>query len=436
MKTIGIVGAGMLGLVLALRLSEKGFKVTLIEGGNEAGGLASPMKIGEFMWDRFYHVILLSDSNLLVLLDQLGLRDKVQWKQTRTGFYVDGYLYSMSDVKEFLGFPPLTLLDRLRLGFTIFYVSRIKSSARLEGIPVAEWLARLSGCRTFEKIWLPLLKSKLGENYKSTSAAFIWAIIARMYAARRSGLKKEMFGYANGGYATILNGLQDLLTEMGVQVICNTPVNQIESTASGVGLQAGKNLRMHFDNTILTIPCSDIPTICPQLVNAEKERLSKVRYQGIICAAMLMKKPLSDYYITNITEDYVPYTAVIEMTALVDKDQFDGRSLIYLPRYVSADDPLWSMGDEQILQEFTKALDSMYPEFKKDDIVWSGIERTPVALPIPTMNYSSEALPPYMTSLEHIFMVNSAQIADGTMNVNEIVGLANRRASEIASYLS
>jgi hypothetical protein len=43
----------------------------------------------------------------------------------------------------------------------------------------------------------------LGENYKNTSASFIWSTIQRMYAARRSGLKKEMFGYVNGGYETI-----------------------------------------------------------------------------------------------------------------------------------------------------------------------------------------------------------------------------------------
>ena len=62
------------------------------------------------------------------------------------------------------------------------------------------WLRRWSGERTFERIWLPLLKSKLGENYRLTSAAFIWATIARMYAARRPGLKREMFGYVEGGY--------------------------------------------------------------------------------------------------------------------------------------------------------------------------------------------------------------------------------------------
>jgi protoporphyrinogen oxidase len=110
----------------------------------------------------------------------------------------------MSNSVEFLRFPPLNIVDKVRLGATIFYASRVKDWSRLEKIAVSDWLRRLSGKRNFEKIWLPLLRSKLGESYRRTSAAFIWATIARMYAARRTGLKKEMFGYVPGGYARVL----------------------------------------------------------------------------------------------------------------------------------------------------------------------------------------------------------------------------------------
>jgi hypothetical protein len=42
------------------------------------------------------------------------------------------------------------------------------------------------------------------------SAAFIWAIIARMYAARSVGLKREMFSYVEG-YAEVLPRLRERL---------------------------------------------------------------------------------------------------------------------------------------------------------------------------------------------------------------------------------
>ena len=70
-------------------------------------------------------------------------------------------------------------------------------------------------------MWKPLLKAKLGEAYKETSAAFIWATIQRMYAARNSGLKKEMFGFVRGGYARVLERFGEHLRENGVEIRLN-----------------------------------------------------------------------------------------------------------------------------------------------------------------------------------------------------------------------
>src|SRR5437868_1097971 len=214
-------------MTLALRLNEKGHDVTLFEAGSEIGGLASAWEIGDYTWDKHYHVTLLSDTHTRKLVEELGLGDEFRWVETKTGFYTDGELVSMSNTMEFLGFPPLNLIEKLRLGATIFAASRIKNWKRLEKISVEKWLTRLSGKKTFEKIWKPLLKAKLGEAYKETSAAFIWATIQRMYAARNSGLKKEMFGYVRGGYARVLERFGEVLAESGVDVRLNSRIESI-----------------------------------------------------------------------------------------------------------------------------------------------------------------------------------------------------------------
>ncbi len=108
------------------------------------------------------------------------------WLETRTGCYSGGKVYSVSSTTELLRLPVLNLLDKLRLGATVFYASRIRDGRRLEKMLVGDWLTRWSGRRTFERFWRPLLRSKLGENYRITSAAFIWEVIARLYAAWRS----------------------------------------------------------------------------------------------------------------------------------------------------------------------------------------------------------------------------------------------------------
>lgn len=429
--TLGIVGAGLLGMTLALRLRRLGYQVTLHEASRNAGGLASPQRIGPYTWDRFYHVVLQSDLELRDLLAELQLADGVRWGTTRTGFYTGGRLHSLSNAIEFLRFPPLSLIDKARLGLTILHASRLTNWRALESIPATEWLQRWSGRRTFERIWLPLLKSKLGENYRIASAAFIWAIIARMYAARRAGLKREMFGYIEGGYEAVIARLRALLEREGVELVCGAPVAGVEDRSTGVHLRFADGQTGDYDRLILTIPTAGVRALCPQLTGEERARLDRVVYQGVACASLLLKKPLAGFYVTNITDSGLPFTAVIEMTALVDRARFGGRTLVYLPRYLTADDPYWTRSDEEIRADFVPALCRMHPHLSPDDVVAFQVARAREVLAIATLDYSARAMPAVRTSMPHVFVVNSAQIANGTLNVNETVGLANRKAREL-----
>ena len=112
-------------------------------------------------------------------------------------------------------------------------------------------------------------------------------------------------------------------------------------------------------------------------------------YQGIVCASLLMKRPLAGYYVTNITDDWVPFTAVIEMTALVDRARFGGNSLVYLPRYLAQDDPEWARSDDEVREEFLAALERMYPGFRRDDVLAFHVSRVRYVLAVSTLDYST-----------------------------------------------
>ncbi len=422
-------------MTLALRLQSPRCEVTILEAAPEIGGLAGSHSVGGYTWDRYYHVILQSDRHLHALLQELGLSEALRWGTTRTGFYTDGRLHSMSNSVEFLRFPALSLLDKARLAATIVYASRIRDWRPLERIPVADWLRRLSGKRTFERIWLPLLKSKLGENYRITSASFIWATIARMYAARRSGLKREMFGYPEGGYARILSRFRDQLEARGVRLRCGHPVASVYDHGHGVdvGITGGETLT--FDQVVMTVSCPRIQDICPQLSEAERDRLGQVVYQGIACASIVLRRPLAEFYITNITEPWVPFTAVIETTALVDRRHFGGNALVYLPRYLTQGDPFWTLPSDAIRERFLGALERMYPGFSRGDVVAFEVSRVRDMVALTTLDYSARARPQVATSLPNVHIVNSAQIVNGTLNVNETVAVANEGAARLRSKL-
>jgi protoporphyrinogen oxidase len=137
-----------------------------------------------------------------------------------------------------------------------------------------------------------------------------------------------------------------------------------------------------------------------------------------------MKKSLSRFYVTNITDE-TPFTGIIEMSALVDKKEFGGNALVYLPKYVAPDDELFEKTDDEIEEIFLGKLEKMYSHFSRADVLAFKISRVRQVFPIPTLNYS-ENLPPMKKSLENIFIVNSAQITNGTLNVNETIQLAEK----------
>jgi protoporphyrinogen oxidase len=429
-ERIAIVGGGMLGMTLAHRLAQAGSDVTVLEGAPNLGGLASAWNLGPVVWDRHYHVTLLSDSRLRALLAELGLESEMQWVRTKTGFFVDGRHHSLNDIVDFLRFPPLGLIDKFRLGTTILKASRIQDWHALESVSVADWLTKQSGKRTFQKIWLPLLRAKLGENYKLASAAFIWAIIARMYAARRSGLKQEMFGYVPGGYARILDRFAAVLSTEGVKLETDAGVRGVDASPDGVRVEMRAGAVRHFDRVVLTAPAPACMQLCPSLSDDERTRLNGVVYQGIVCASLLARRGLLGNYITNITDERVPYSAVIEMSALVDRANFGGNALIYLPKYVPSGDPWFERSDEDIRKDFLAGLMRMYPQFRFDDVLAFRVSRVRYVLPISTIGYSRR-LPPMRTSVPGVHIVNSAHIVKGTLNVNETIELAENAATEL-----
>jgi len=131
------------------------------------------------------------------------------------------------------------------------------------------------------------------------------------------------------------------------------------------------------------------------------------------------------HYITNLTDEGLPFTAVIEMTALVDPAELAGHTLVYLPKYLASDDPAFNDTDEMWQDRFMSALFRMYPHLAPEDELSFQVSRERFVYPLPTLGYSNR-VPPQWTSIPGLHIVNSAQIVNGTLNVNETVRLAER----------
>jgi len=424
-KTVGVIGGGIMGIDIARRLCREGYDVSLMEGSSEIGGLASPSRFGDYTWDKFYHVILPDDIFTLNMIKELGLENELRWNETKTGFFINDKFHSMSDVIEFLRFPALNLIDKFRLGLTILAGSYIKNYERLETIPVTVWLKRWSGKNTFNKIWLPLLKAKLGDDYKFTSAAFICATIKRLYGARKKGAKKEVFGFVSGGYARILAAMKEKIKSENINTITNFKVVSVRQTPdSDLMVTSTDGKEMVFNYVITSLPSFVTASVCHDLSDIERERLKNIKYLGVVCISLLLNKELSPYYITNITDERIPLTGVIEMTALVGTSFFGGNSLVYLPKYVNSEDQMFNFSDQALKESFITSLKLIHPSLKDEEIISCQVAKAKYVITLPEMGYSLN-LPSFKTSVNNLFVINSSFITDGTLNVNETLKVAD-----------
>lgn len=132
-----------MGLATAYFLSRPGNNVVVLEKEKEVGGLSRSAEICPGLhWDRYYHVILSIDTDFLNFIEDIGLSLDVRFRTTKTGFFTDGRLHSMSNILEFITFKPLSLVSKIRLGLGILFASRIHKGTRLEKVYAKNWLIR------------------------------------------------------------------------------------------------------------------------------------------------------------------------------------------------------------------------------------------------------------------------------------------------------
>lgn len=425
---VAVIGGGVAGLTAAYTLLKQGAKITLFEAQNSVGGLSTTYDFGEFQWDRFYHCILTSDESLLSLLDELGLSSQLRWRRTEVGFYSRNALHRMTRPTDLLRFPCLSLLSKIRFGLGILYAAFLCDGRGLESMPLQEWVMRVFGKDLYREMWEPLLRCKLGDLRTEASAAFLWSTIRRLYSTREKGVEKtEQLGHVEGGYRVVLDRLVEQILDMGGRIHLGVRLSKICATKDGIGIIEQGAIR-EFDACLMTIPAPAILKLVPELNDEYKARLSMPQYLGIVCAALVLKRPLSPYYLTNVTEN-VPFTGIVEMTNLIDPSTAThGRTLVYLPKYTTPSDPLFILSDDEVWNRFEPSLFRVHPELKRSDIVSIHVFRERFVQPVPTLNYSIQA-PTVSTGIPHLFVANTTQIVNDTLNNNAMTRIARSACS-------
>ncbi|HEV7400623.1 MAG TPA: FAD-dependent oxidoreductase [Solirubrobacterales bacterium] len=431
---VGVVGGGVLGISLALRLAQAGAKVTVVERGATLGGLAGTIDFGGHEVDRFYHVITPADTRMIAMAEEVGLGEELRYTPVGAGFFANGEMHDFNGIGDLLRFSPLNPAARLRLGWFVAQCQLRSSYDGLENLSLETWLRRHCGRQVVERIWKPLLNSRFDGDPSGLPATYLWARTRRMSGARGKGGGEEM-GYIVGGHQRLIDAMVAKAAELGVEARTDASVKGLataeDGSVTGVELE-GETL--DFD---LTIPTLQPPALRFLLPERHQGLLAPYpeRWLGCVCPIVKVRRSLLPYYAVNITEP-TPVTSAIETTQVLGTDHTDGLHLVYLPKYCDPGAPEQSEDDESIYMRFTDYLARLSPGFSRDEVVDWTVQRAKLVEPVHTLRPGGgPRVAPIWPGVKGLALASNAQIYPYLLNGDSVMGFAEEVAGEVAENL-
>jgi len=428
MKRVVVIGAGPAGLRAAHDLVKRGAHVTLLESSPVLGGLASRFDLGGVSIERYYHFICRGDDHLVAALDELRLSHALRWRDSRMAYFVDGALYPFLTPLELLRFRPLGLADRVRAGIALKRAQRMKEE-ELAARPAIPWLTALFGRAAYRAIWEPLLRFKFAEHAPAVSAAWIWARMVRLSRSRPSPWR-ESLGYLEGGSQVVLEGLGRDFAARGGHVALNAAVEAIVLEGGRArGVRVNGEL-LPADAVISTVTTSRFRQLARDLPPEYHERLARIPTIGIFCLLLRLARPITPFFWVNTNDPRVPFAGMIEYTNLNPLPELGGDTVLYVPQYLSADDPRYAQSDEQVLSAYADGLALLNPAFDRRWVKFHAVFRDRFAQPICLTDYRTTT-PSVRTPVDNLLLTDSCQLHphDRTISGSFGLGLAAARAA-------
>ena len=429
---VGIIGGGAAGLAAAYELTKEGHYAEVFERAPFLGGQASTFPVGDGQLEKGYHHLFVSDVDIVELIHELGLGDKLGWLESKVGLFHGGKIWSFSTPMDLLRFKPLTLSQRIRVGLWTFILQKTRNWRKFEGVTARDWVNRHMGDRAYQVIWEPLLRGKFGEYYDQVSMTWLWGKIYLRVASRGKGLRKERLGYPMGSFGEVFDVLGQRVAQQGGDVHISAGVKRVvveDGVATGLEVELPDRepeLR-GYDAIIATTPSYVFTRLVPPLPEDYQERLVNVNYLSAVLVILVLDRPLSPVYWMNIADRSLPFVGVIEHTNLIDKSLYGGRHIVYLTNYPSRDSELYQKSAEELLEDFVPHLRKINPDFDPSWILEYFHHKVDGAQPIIGVNYS-QRIPDHRTPFKNLYLANTTQIYPEDRGTNYSVRMGRRVA--------
>lgn len=424
-QNIAVIGAGPMGLAVAYQLLKNGHRVTVFEADSVIGGMSAAFDFEGLRIERFYHFICTPDEPMFEMLRELGIENKLKWRETRMGYYLDGSHYAWGNPIALLKFPKLGLVSKLRYGLHAFLSTKRDDWRDLDKLESTTWIRRWIGDKAYSLLWKSLFDLKFYEYAHNLSAAWIWTRIKRVGSSRFS-MMREKLGYLEGGSETLLEVMRQAIEEMGGEIRLSAPAERVlisDGTVKGVRI-GGEALP--FDQVISTVPTPYVPLIMPDLPPDVLEQFRALKNIAVVCVIVKLRKAVTKNFWLNVSDERMDIPGIVEYTNLCPLKEH----VVYVPYYLPGEHPKYSESDEVFIEKTCNYLKILNPSLGDGDIIAVHASRYRYAQPICEPRYL-ETLPPIKLPVKGLYAADSSYYYPEDRGISESIRLGREIADMI-----
>ena len=361
-------------MAAAYTLARAGWsEVTVIERGDELGGLAGTFRRGEHFYPLAYHHILRRDRNLLYFLQRIGALERVDWRKIRLLFRVGGALYDLSTPADFLRFP-MSYADKLRFVRLMLRCFRKDDWTDWQGKTAAELVDGWAGPGVRRAIFDPLTRLKFNLSCRDVSAAWLGA---RLHFREGS----DALGYIPGCNWTkvLCDGVARLLVDSGVSLRPGTRVRSAVSRGDRiVEIELDDGQRAGADLFVSTLPTEVYRKIASGDRTTELEAIGYTAIISAICVTQQQLRP--DFYWMNLASPACSACGLFRLESLNPTIGAPGETCLNFVTHVpDRNHDFFLRSDESLMTGFLADFRQIFG-FELE-IAWSRLMRLPMYSP-------------------------------------------------------
>lgn len=426
-QRIAVLGAGPMGLAVAYQLVRDGHRPVIFEADDRVGGMTAHFDFGGLSIERYYHFHCISDHAFLKVLEELGLSGRMNWVETKMGYWYQNKVQPWGNPIALLKFSGLSLVAKFRYGLHAFLSTKRNDWKPLDHVEATGWIKRWVGAEAYEVLWRRLFDYKFYDYTSNLSAAWIWSRIRRIGRSRYS-LFKEKLGYLDGGSETLLHGLRDYIQQHGGEFRLATPVSKVLMEDGRIcGVEAGGE-QFAFDKVISTIPMPYVPRLMPDLPAATLKAFGSVNNIAVVCVIAKLRKAVTENFWLNTNDPDMDIPGLVEYSNLRPLNEH----IVYVPFYMPGEHPKFQEPDQAFLDKVKRYLQKINPQLADSDFLELRASRYRYAQPICDPGYL-EHLPPVELPVQGLWAADTSYYYPEDRGISESIDFGRKMAIQAAA---